>query len=47
MKKIKNSSHFEQLNTPIDVLLGRASMMGFVLAIGAYLTADVIAPGLV
>ncbi len=35
------------INTPFDVLIGRATMLGFVLAFGAYLTADIVSPGLI
>ncbi len=47
MKRSTQKNQSPQLETPVDVLLGRASMMGFVLTIGAYLMADIIAPGLV
>ncbi len=40
--KTSNSS----LNVPFDVLIGRAAMVGFVFAFGAYLTADIISPGI-
>ncbi len=45
MKKTTMSNQPMQLSTPVDVLLGRAAMMGFVFLFGAYLTADAIAPG--
>ena len=32
---------------PADVLIGRASMMLFMITLGAYLTADAVAPGLI
>lgn len=47
MKKSISRKQSQQLNTPIDVLLGRASMIGFVLAFGAYLTTGAIAPGII
>ena len=47
MRKNIQNEQPKQLRPPVDVLLGRASMMGFVLAFGAYLTADVLAPGLI
>ncbi len=47
MKKKLTQTISEQSKTPIDVLLGRAAMMGFLIAFGGYLTADVVAPGLI
>ncbi len=45
-KEINNFSPFFE-KTPIDVFLGRAAMLGFVLGLGAYLTADIVAPGFI
>jgi len=42
----KANTSLEQ-TTSVDVLLGRAAMLGFVLAFGAYLTVDIVAPGFV
>ncbi len=47
MKQTSKSTQVTGLNTPVDVLLGRAAMLGFMLAFAAYLTADVVTPGLV
>ena len=47
MKKTINEKSFQQGKTPVDVFLGRAAMVGFMLAFSAYLAADVVAPGLV
>ncbi len=43
MKSSSNGS----LEIPFDVLIGRAAMVGFVFAFGAYLTADIVAPGFI
>jgi len=47
MKKISGNTKSILQNAPLDVLLGRAAMLGFVLAFGAYLATDAVAPGLV
>ncbi len=45
MKKL--STNQPKSSTSIDLLLGRAAMLGFVLAFGAYLTIDVVSPGVI
>ncbi len=45
-KAIENQKDKEEL-TPVDVLLGRAAMVGFLLGLSAYLTADIVSPGLI
>lgn len=47
MKSSSNSSKSLMDNVSIDVLLGRAAMLGFVLTFGVYLTVDVVSPGLI
>jgi len=47
MKKSIQNNQSPQIRTPFDVLLGRAAMIGFVFTFGAYLTADVVAPGII
>ena len=47
MKKSNQNNQSMQLKTSVDVLIGRAAMIGFVLMFGAYLTADVISPGII
>jgi len=46
MKKNTQNEVNQVQSTPIDVFLGRAAMVGFMLAFCAYLTADVVAAGL-
>ncbi len=45
-KRLNSSTRIEEA-TPLDVFLGRAAMVGFMLAFSAYLAADVVAPGIV
>ena len=47
MKNTSSKVQTQEKNTPFDVLIGRAAMLGFVFALGAYLTADILAPGFV
>ena len=47
---MKNSSQnikLQSVNTSFDVLIGRAAMLGFVIAFGAYLTAGIYSPGFI
>ncbi len=34
-------------SAPLDVFIGRAAMVGFVFAFGAYLVADIVSPGFI
>ena len=47
MKNSTKNKKPQIANTPFDVLIGRAAMLGFVLTFGAYLTADALAPGFI
>ncbi len=47
MKSNKSSENSNQSNIPVDVHLGRAAMIGFVLAFCSYLSVDVLSPGMV
>ena len=47
MKNTSIKSQFTEAKTPIDVLLGRAAMMGFLIAFSAYLTVDMVNPGII
>ncbi len=47
---MNNSMFKNQLkvaSAPFDVLIGRAAMVGFVFALGAYLSADILTPGVI
>jgi len=47
MNKSSKKIQPQSAKTPFDVLIGRAAMLGFVLAFGSYLTADALVPGLI
>ncbi len=47
MKKLSQNTKLQSENTPFDVLIGRAAMLGFVLTFGAYLTVDALMPGII
>ncbi len=47
MKKTSANNPKNSETTPVDVFLGRAAMVGFILAFGAYLTVDALAPSLI
>jgi len=47
MKNISEKTQVNEAKTPIDVLLGRAAMMGFLLTFSAYLTVDMVNPGII
>ncbi len=37
----------QKYRVPVDVLLGRAAMVGFIFIFGSYLTVDVLSPGFI
>jgi len=45
MRKSAVSTQSQLTEVPVDVYLGRAAMMGFMLVFGAYLALDALAPG--
>ena len=47
MKKVSQITNSKTEITPIDILLGRAAMVGFICAFASYLTVDIVSPGLI
>ncbi len=47
MKKNLKPQNYQPQYVAIDVLLGRAAMLGFMFALGAYLTADIVMPSVI